>query len=433
MKAIENTYTGEYARNYNSSRTHSIEWIRENNAIEPMLRMIGQSQTVLDIAAGTGRWLHIYAEIGARPTLLDASRDMLDQAQRKAHELGLQISVLSRGALESTPFPHAEWIVVTRFFNWIPLAHVENVLARCIENGSKNFLFMLTYLPNSTSWTKALKTRYAYLRKNAASVIGLREKGVYHLHRETDVRQMLHRLNLALKIERVIVETGGRRNVMLYASQESDHTTPAVTVVDNCHLSGEECVVNGQRCAVRRGSWAFYVPSLGLKLLHAVAGNTHCVHHSAPNREAVLSGEALPVSDDRYTIGDCANAFSKTAVRRAVENYAVTQRLHKAGLGPEALGVCVVRQFTADYSNVPCQTAGIFVKDANGYPPKEKTTVEQIVECGVVPDRLLSCVRQQINGYVIDLNSVVGAIPSEANDVTAEIEAHVNWTIRTTG
>jgi ubiquinone/menaquinone biosynthesis C-methylase UbiE len=88
MKAIENTYTGEYARNYNSSRTHSIEWIRENNAIEPMLRMIGQSQTVLDIAAGTGRWLHIYAEIGARPTLLDASRDMLDQAQLKAHEMG---------------------------------------------------------------------------------------------------------------------------------------------------------------------------------------------------------------------------------------------------------------------------------------------------------------------------------------------------------
>ena len=60
---------------------------------------------------------------------------------------------------------------------------------------------------------------------------------------------------------------------------------------------------------------------------------------------------------------------------------------------------------------------GIMVENLRNYSRKRPATLEQLEAAGVVPDRTSSCLRQQIRGYVSDLNSVVGVRP-----LAAEVE-----------
>ena len=430
MKTIDTTYTGQYARAYDSKRSDSIGWKREAQAIEPILRLISRGDTVLDIAAGTGRWLQTYSEIGAQPILLDASREMLAQAQLKAERLGLPLSAVVQSALGDTPFPMAQWAVITRFFNWIPLGKVEKVLTKALAAGVGDLLFMLTYLPTSTGQVRRLETRYVTFRRNAASLLGRREKSLYYLHSEGAVRMMLASLGLQIRIERVISDTPERRTVMFHASRSRSEGSPPITILDACHFDEGQCVVNGQKCASMRGSWAFYIPSRELKLLHAVQNHVHCIHRTAPDREALFSEDAELTLSTLYTKEDWVGALSKSVVRRAVENYVAASRLYQAGLGPEPLGLCLVRKFTANYCDTQCQTAGMFVRDARRYRRKREATVDEICAAGVSPDRLMSCVREQINGYVSDLNSVVGVVPTRGDALVASIERDVNHALQ---
>lgn len=76
----------------------------------------------------------------------------------------------------------------------------------------------------------------------------------------------------------------------------------------------------------------------------------------------------------------------------------------------------------ASYSDRPCCTAGIIVDNLQRYTPKDETTESAMRVAGVEPDRLRSCIRQQINGYVSDLNSVVGVMPMNAEQEVSDIE-----------
>lgn len=83
-KQIERVYTGHVAANYDAVRGNSDRWAREAEVIEPLLRTISAGTKLIDVAAGTGRWLNIYREIGLDATLLDSSADMLSVAKEKA-------------------------------------------------------------------------------------------------------------------------------------------------------------------------------------------------------------------------------------------------------------------------------------------------------------------------------------------------------------
>lgn len=163
------------------------------------------------------------------------------------------------------------------------------------------------------------------------------------------------------------------------------------------------------------GAWAFWAPAFRTKILHAIDGQAHCLANSAPPREQLLAGQYAVPEGGRYSTQDWLNALSKCVLRRAAENFLAAQRLHAAGLGPAALGICLVRRFHAWYSPAVGHTAGIMVEDLNHLPRKwKKGTAQQMLDAGVAPDRILSSVRQQIRGYVSDLNSVVGVMPINA-------------------
>ncbi len=139
-------------------------------------------------------------------------------------------------------------------------------------------------------------------------------------------------------------------------------------------------------------------------------------------RSAVLGGEPFQVGAS-YEPADWFNALSTPVLQRTAENIVVIRRLAAAGVGPKLLGICVVRRFSSWYSSAETITGGYFVENLLYRFPKRETTTADLARAGVAPDRINSCLRQQIRGYVSDLNSVVGVMPIDAENDVAEVLA----------
>jgi len=172
----------------------------------------------------------------------------------------------------------------------------------------------------------------------------------------------------------------------------------------------------GSSAKAMEGAWNFYVPALKVKLAYPRMGSVHCLHRKAPPVGPLLAGGFDGRQIGRYSSEDWKRALTKSTRLRAAENYVAAKRLHAAGLGPEPLGICYVRSFSYSLSGPSSETAGIMIEDINQLPPKANATEEQIIAAGVTLDGIKSCVRQQINGYVSDLNSVIGVMPVDAGD-----------------
>lgn len=192
-----------------------------------------------------------------------------------------------------------------------------------------------------------------------------------------------------------------------------------IQVVQTCRLLPRRALrrgsteLDGVRLKVNTGAWAFYVPRVGAKILHSFQGACHCIHATAPARDHLFEGKAV-LHDDRYSLADWRRAFETPVSRRAAENYIVARRLHACGLGPKVKGCIAVRCFESFYAPGASHSFGIMVENLRHYPRKRPTTLEQLESAGVVPDRTRSCLRQQIRGYVSDLNSVVNVRPVDA-------------------
>lgn len=192
-----------------------------------------------------------------------------------------------------------------------------------------------------------------------------------------------------------------------------------VQVFQNCRLfprralRGGRAELDGVRLKVNMGAWAFYVPRIGAKILHSFRGVCHCIHATAPGRDQLFEGKAS-LHDGRYSLADWRQAYETSVARRAAENYIAACRLNACGLGPKVAGCIAVRRFESFYSPGASHSFGIVVEDLGRYPRKRPATLEQLEAAGVVPDRTASCLRQQIRGYISDLNSVVGVRPVAA-------------------
>jgi hypothetical protein len=170
------------------------------------------------------------------------------------------------------------------------------------------------------------------------------------------------------------------------------------------------------------GVWAAYEPQSGVKVFHANAGRCYCVNrrglrYADPSWALDFGNrilDRLGIKRKLYWYSDWRRALDKPVERRAAETFIAAQRLAAAGLGPPVYGLVIIRAFTGNPRGAAGPTAGIVVGNANTLPPKPEATDEDCTAAGVTVDRLRSCVRQQINGYVTDLNSVVGVMPVDA-------------------
>jgi hypothetical protein len=180
-------------------------------------------------------------------------------------------------------------------------------------------------------------------------------------------------------------------------------------------------MLDGRPYACFRGAWAIWIPALQTKFLNSIDGNLACLSRKAPPREGV-SGSGRWGS---YSLEAWRRAYETPVSRRVAENIVAAARLHEAGLGPRVLGLCLARRFRDGARSDRSFAAGFVVEDAALKAPRPPATQAELIAAGVRPDRIDSAVRQQINGYVVDLNSAVGVVPVDAEAEVAAVEARI--------
>jgi hypothetical protein len=119
-------------------------------------------------------------------------------------------------------------------------------------------------------------------------------------------------------------------------------------------------------------------------------------------------------------------AYSTSVTRRVAENYIMFQRLHAAGIGPKPFGLTVVPDYASWFSKGTTVSAGLRLENLYDLPPKPATTELQMRSAGVIPDASKASLREQINGYISDLNSLRGAMPEDAEREVSEIEERID-------
>lgn len=86
LEKTTNKYHGKMASGYEAKRKKQIRWHRENEIVAGLLP--AKLTTVLDCPVGTGRFLSLYNERGARSVVgIDASDSMLTLATKKITKL----------------------------------------------------------------------------------------------------------------------------------------------------------------------------------------------------------------------------------------------------------------------------------------------------------------------------------------------------------
>lgn len=185
---------------------------------------------------------------------------------------------------------------------------------------------------------------------------------------------------------------------------------------------------------VKSGAWAFYVPERRLKLLHTRQGKQTCLSKAAnrfvqPNTTEARDNMQARESGTKvgsYFVQDWERALAKPVFRRVAETWIAARRLANAGLGPDVSEIMVVRKLYTPYERTGASvTAGFVQEDAWALPAGPHADDDAMIAAGVKPDQIRSCIRQPINGYVVDLNSVVGVEPLNAEAEIAALVAHI--------
>jgi len=181
----------------------------------------------------------------------------------------------------------------------------------------------------------------------------------------------------------------------------------------------EKALLDGTLYKVRAGRWMFYLPQLQAKLIHARDENIDCTSPARPPADVL---EQTGTDLGRYVSDEWRRALTTPITRRLAELWIVSARLWRAGLGPQPLGLCFVEQFQRD-GEMLGPTCGFLTENITRLRPKLACRLEHIEAAGVRPDKIMSCVRQQMRGYVVDLCSVVGCVPKNAEEEITRLEA----------
>lgn len=210
MPSASTVYFGETAKGYEALRTGDAIWAAEQRVIAPVLRqLLHNGVRVLDVAAGTGRWLDVYKDSGAVATLLDVSPDMLAIARRHARDKELDVNIVTGNVVEMRSLPRNDVMVATRFFNWIPLAEIETVLALAKAACICTFGFTVRYLDEDATPAMRRETFDHWNRRNAGVLNGSNPKGFYYLQSMCALEKTLSRLGMRLTETHVIERVRG--------------------------------------------------------------------------------------------------------------------------------------------------------------------------------------------------------------------------------
>jgi len=114
-------YRGEVAARYDEKRAVKDVIRRDQAIVENYLSKVAPGSSVLDIPAGTGRFIQFCLNRGLRYTGVDISPDMLDVARTKvpAGATNVELRVADARAL---PFGDDafDYAIIIKFIKWLP-------------------------------------------------------------------------------------------------------------------------------------------------------------------------------------------------------------------------------------------------------------------------------------------------------------------------
>jgi len=115
-------YQGEVAERFLDRRIRSPMWQQEQLIVGGLIDQFAPSSVVLDVPAGTGRFLEFYTRENHTAYGIDISRDMLIEATKLQAEADA-FEVLIQGDAECLPLADGsvDYVVCNRLMNWVPL------------------------------------------------------------------------------------------------------------------------------------------------------------------------------------------------------------------------------------------------------------------------------------------------------------------------
>jgi ubiquinone/menaquinone biosynthesis C-methylase UbiE len=126
----KSAYRGETAACYDQDRVGEAIWQQEQGWVAHWAATLPAGATVLDLPAGTGRFLEILLGCGLRVQAVDISTDMLAEIRKRHPQLPAALT-LATGDAEQLPVPDAsvDFVLSWRFFHLLPLSVIDRVLA----------------------------------------------------------------------------------------------------------------------------------------------------------------------------------------------------------------------------------------------------------------------------------------------------------------
>ena len=128
-----NKYRGDVAARYDDKRAEKDVTWRDQAIVENYLSKIAPGSPVLDIPAGTGRFIQFCLNRGLRYTGVDISADMLEVARTKVPAgANVELTVADARALpfEDDAFDYA---IIIKFIKWLPTVETLTEVLREIK------------------------------------------------------------------------------------------------------------------------------------------------------------------------------------------------------------------------------------------------------------------------------------------------------------
>lgn len=122
-------YHGRVASSYEEDRVVESTWALEQEYVKRWVESLPAGAALLDVPAGTGRFLEFYRTQGLKVTALDVSADMVTEMRRRYPEAvkGARIGVGDAERLD-LPDDSVDYVISWRFLHLIPGAVMERVL-----------------------------------------------------------------------------------------------------------------------------------------------------------------------------------------------------------------------------------------------------------------------------------------------------------------
>lgn len=217
---LEHRYRGQVAAGYDARRSASRKWMNEQEAVDRFLSQFAAGSTILDIPVGTGRFLALHKKHKLVATGIDVSPDMLGQAQRKATELDLSIS-LGHGDIRAIGAAAASFDVVVciRFLNWIDTAAFDTVI-RELTRVSRGYLILgvRTYVRPAELKMWSLLQMAGWLSWRVRRAL----RSQLFVHEPEDVRGAFSRNRLQVRSKALVDRHAGGTEYNIYLLERVD-------------------------------------------------------------------------------------------------------------------------------------------------------------------------------------------------------------------